>query len=139
VPAIEVAFDIDANGIVNVSARDKATGREQAVTVQSSGGLTATEIDAMVAEAEANRATDAALRDRIELANAIDTLAYSAETAVEEHRDKLQAAVRDRVLGAVEAARAAVADAAQGVAELKAARDALQVATMEMGKSLYSK
>ena len=79
VPQIEITFDIDANGIVNVSGKDKGTGKEQSVVIQSSGGLTDSEIEKMVQDAEANADADAARKESIEVRNEVDSLVYSTE------------------------------------------------------------
>src|SRR5687767_2953922 len=84
-PQIEVTFDIDANGIVHVSAKDKATGKEQKIAIQASGGLTDAEIEKMVKDAEANAAEDKKRREFIEAKNQADQLIYSSEKAVAEH------------------------------------------------------
>ena len=90
-PQIEVAFDIDANGIVNVSAKDKATNKEQSIRIQANGGLSDADIDKMVKEAEANAATDKAKKDLVEAQNAADSLIHSTEKALAEHGDKVGA------------------------------------------------
>ena len=89
VPQIEVTFDIDANGIVNVSAKDKATGKEQSVVIQSSGGLSEADIEKMVQEAEANQEADKIRKDTIEAKNEVDSLVYRTEKELNEHREKL--------------------------------------------------
>merc|ERR1719335_398429 len=93
VPQIEVTFDIDANGIVNVSAKDKATGKEQAITIQSSGGLSDDEVDKMVRDAEAFASADKDRRSAIDAQNEADNLAHSGEKSLAEHREKLPADV----------------------------------------------
>merc|ERR1712093_881766 len=92
VPQIEVAFDIDANGIVNVSAKDKATNKEQSIVIQSSGGLSDDEIERMVREAEANAAADADRKAGIEAKNDADQVLYQTEKSYEEHKDKMDEA-----------------------------------------------
>merc|ERR1712146_407824 len=89
VPQIEVTFGIDANGIVNVSAKDKATGKEQSVVIQSSGGLSEADIEKMVQEAEANQEADKVRKDTIEAKNEVDSLVYRTEKELNEHREKL--------------------------------------------------
>ena len=93
VPQIEVTFDIDANGIVNVSAKDKATNKEQAITIQSSGGLSDDEVDKMVRDAEAFASADKDRRAAIDAQNEADNLAHSGEKSLAEHREKLPADV----------------------------------------------
>ena len=92
VPQIEVAFDIDANGIVNVTAKDVATGKEQKITISGSSGLNKDEVDRMVKDAEAHAAEDKARRELIDARNQADSLAYSVEKTVNENRDRLPAA-----------------------------------------------
>merc|ERR1711959_751298 len=89
VPQIEVTFDIDANGILNVAAKDKATGKEQNIVIQSSGGLSEEDIEEMVRNAEANAEADKERKAIIEARNDADSLAYSTEKQVDEHGDKL--------------------------------------------------
>jgi len=89
VPQIEVTFDIDANGIVHVSAKDKATGRDQSITIQSSGGLTEAEIQNMVQQAERMKTEDKKKREGIEIRNEADTLMYNTEKSLEEHKAKI--------------------------------------------------
>ncbi len=96
-PQIEVTFDLDANGILNVSAKDKKTGKEQKVTIQTSSGLTEEEVEKMRRDAEAHAAEDKERRALVDLRNQADSLAYQAEKAVEENKDKVDAAVRGPV------------------------------------------
>jgi len=107
VPQIEVTFDIDANGIVNVSARDRATGKEQSIAIQSSGGMTEEQIQQMVKDAEASAESDTATRALIEAKNEADTSIYSAERNLDEHKAKLPA----EVVSDIEAAIVEVRDA----------------------------
>ncbi len=95
-PQIEVSFDIDANGIVNVSAKDTATGKEQAITITSSSGLAKDEVDRMVKEADSHRDEDRRNREKIETRNRLDSLVYSTERSFNENRDKLDARCRRR-------------------------------------------
>jgi molecular chaperone DnaK len=88
-PQIEVAFDIDANGIVSVSAKDKGTGKEQKITIQASGGLSDDEIDAMVREAEENAEADKDRKDLVEAKNQAESLIHSTEKSIQEHGDKV--------------------------------------------------
>ena len=91
VPQIEVTFDIDANGIVSVSAKDKGTGKEQKIQIQASGGLTDEEIQKMVKEAEANKEADKKKRDSVDAINQADSLVFSTEKSLKEHGDKITA------------------------------------------------
>ena len=88
-PQIEVTFDIDANGIVSVSAKDKGTGKEQKITIQASGGLSEEEIDKMVQDAEENAESDKAKKDLVEAKNQAESLIHSTEKSIEEHGDKV--------------------------------------------------
>jgi molecular chaperone DnaK len=108
VPQIEVAFDIDANGIVNVSARDVATGKEQKITISASSGLNKDDVDRMVKDAEAHAADDKTRRELIDVRNQADALAYSVEKTVNENRDRLPAPDVSRVEAAIVAVREAV-------------------------------
>ena len=90
-PQIEVTFDIDANGIVSVSAKDKGTGKEQKITIQASGGLSEEEIDKMVQDAEENAESDKAKKDLVEAKNQAESLIHSTEKSIDEHGDKVDA------------------------------------------------
>ncbi|MDE2333847.1 MAG: Hsp70 family protein, partial [Rhodospirillales bacterium] len=135
VPQIEVTFDIDANGIVSVSAKDKATGKEQQIRIQASGGLSENDIQAMVREAEANAEADKARREQVETRNQADAMVHQVEKNLKEHGDKLGA--QDK--GEAEAAVAAVRSAMEGsdTEALKAATDRLSQAAMKIGETLY--
>ncbi len=135
VPQVEVAFDIDANGIVNVTAKDMATGKEQKITISSSSGLAKDEVDRMVKEAQSHSSEDQARRDLIEARNQADSLAYQAEKTVNENREKI--AVGD--LSKIEAAIADVRTLSQGedLAAIKKATEELQRASHAMAEQLY--
>jgi molecular chaperone DnaK len=135
VPQIEVSFDIDANGIVNVTARDNATGKEQNIVIQSSGGLSEDDIERMVHEAEANAEADKARKESIEVKNEADSLVYQTEKTLSEHKDKLG----DEEVDAVEKAIADVKAAAEtdDVADIKAKVESLQQASMKIGEAIY--
>jgi len=135
VPQVEVTFDIDANGIVNVAAKDKGTGREQSIVIQSSGGLSEAEIQKMVSDAEANADADKARKAGIDAKNDADSLVYSTEKSLAEHRAKLGA----EDVAAIEAALADAkkALAADNVEELKAKTQALSTAAMRIGNAMY--
>ena len=134
VPQIEVTFDIDANGIVNVNARDKATGKEQAITIQSSGGLSDADIDQMVRDAEAFASKDKERKEAIEAKNTADNLVYSSEKSLAEHKDKLPSEVVSEIEGAITACRTAATT--EDVEDIKAKTDALQSAVMKIGEEL---
>jgi len=135
VPQVEVAFDIDANGIVNVGARDVATGKEQKITISGSSGLSTVDVERMVKDAEAHASEDALRRELIDARNQADALAYSVEKTVHESRDRLPADEVSRVEGAI----AALRDAAKGddPAAIRRATDALQHASHGMAEHLY--
>ena len=135
VPQIEVAFDIDANGIVNVTAKDTATGKEQKITVSGASGLAKAEVDRMVKDAQAHASEDQARRDLIDARNQADALAYQVEKTVNESREKLP--VGD--LSKADAAIAEVRKAAHGddIAPIKTAMDALQRASHAIAEQLY--
>ena len=121
VPQVEVSFDIDANGILNVSAKDKATGREQNITITSSSGLSEDEVDKLVQEAAANEADDQARRDVIENRNQLDNLIYQTEKVLSENKEKLPGSEVENVETAIAAAKEALdsddADAIKGAFE----------------------
>jgi molecular chaperone DnaK len=135
VPQVEVTFDIDANGIVNVSAKDKATNKEQQIRIQASGGLSDADIEKMVKEAEANAADDKKKRDLAEARNQADALVHSTEKNLSEHGSKLEAA--DKSL--VEADLAALKEALTGndAADMKAKTEALAKSSMKLGEAVY--
>ncbi|MBL8137275.1 MAG: molecular chaperone DnaK [Acidobacteria bacterium] len=135
VPQIEVTFDIDANGIVNVSAKDKATGKEQKITISGSSGLSKDEVDRMVKDAESHASDDKAKRELIDQRNQLDSLVYSVEKTLTESKDKLPAGEVEKVTTALDAAKKAT----QGddVAAITAAAADLQKASHQMAETLY--
>ena len=137
VPQIEVAFDIDANGIVHVSAKDRGTGKEQKITITASSGLDKAEVDAMVREAETHAAEDHRRRAEVEERNQADTLAWQAEKTLADNRDKLDA----DDISALEAGIAAVRKALEGgdSAAVKTALDGLNQAQHRAAQNLYQK
>jgi molecular chaperone DnaK len=134
-PQIEVTFDIDANGIVNVSAKDMATGKEQAITISGSSGLSKDEVTRMVKDAEAHSAEDLARKDAIEARNQADALIYSVEKTFTEHKQKLASAEVNRIETALEAAKTAVKG--DDVAAIRSATAELQTASHGMAEALY--
>ena len=134
-PQIEVAFDIDANGIVNVAAKDVATGKEQKITISGSSGLSGDDVDRMVKDAEAHAAEDRARRDLIDVRNQGDALAYSVEKTVNENRDRLAATD----VGQIEHAIATLRDATKGddVNAIRQATQALEKVSHVMAEQLY--
>ncbi|MFT8898045.1 MAG: Hsp70 family protein, partial [Acetobacter sp.] len=135
VPQIEVTFDIDANGIVSVSAKDKATGKEQQIKIQASGGLSDADIDKMVKDAEANATADKAKREAVETRNNAEGLVNQVEKSLSEAGDKVPAADRSEAESAV----AAVKSALEGTdAEaVKTASERLTQAAMKIGEAVY--
>ncbi|MEO1018699.1 MAG: Hsp70 family protein [Pseudomonadota bacterium] len=135
VPQIEVTFDIDANGIVNVSAKDKATGKEQKIRIQASGGLSEAEIETMVQEAQEHAEEDKKRRELIEARNHADGLVYSTTKSLEEHGDK----VAPEEKAAIETALADLKTVLEGedVDAIKAKTDTLAQASMKLGEAMY--
>jgi molecular chaperone DnaK len=134
-PQIEVTFDIDANGIVNVSAKDKATGKEQHITITASSGLSDSEIDKMVKDAEAHAEEDKSRRERIEERNKLDSLIYSIEKTLKDNGDKLSETATKPVEDALKEAKDKLES--ENIAELKAAHEALTQASHKMAEELY--
>jgi molecular chaperone DnaK len=134
-PQIEVTFDIDANGIVNVSAKDKATGKEQAIRIQASGGLSDADIKRMMSDAEAHAAEDKKKRELVEARNQGDALIYATEKSLKEHGEKVGAAEKE----AIETAAKALKEALAGE-DVEAIRDKSRVlseASMKLGEAMY--
>ena len=134
-PQIEVTFDIDANGIVNVSAKDKATGKEQQIRIQASGGLSESEIEKMVKDAEANAAEDKKRREAVDAKNHADALVHSTEKALSEHGSKVPEGDRK----AIEDALADLKEALKGddSEAIKAKSNTLAQASMKLGEAMY--
>jgi molecular chaperone DnaK len=134
-PQIEVTFDIDANGIVNVSAKDKATGKEQQIRIQASGGLSESDIEKMVKDAEANAAADKKRREAVDAKNHADALVHSTEKALAEHGSKIgeseRRAIEDAVSDLKEALKGDDAEA------IKAKTNTLAQASMKLGEAMY--
>jgi molecular chaperone DnaK len=135
VPQVEVTFDIDANGIVSVTAKDKATNKEQQIRIQASGGLTDADIKKMVQEAEAHAGEDKKRRALVEAKNQADALIHSTEKALGEHGDKVDPAEKQ----AIEAAVAALKDAVGGddAEAIQAKTQAVAQASMKLGEAMY--
>ncbi|MBU1741193.1 MAG: Hsp70 family protein, partial [Proteobacteria bacterium] len=136
-PQVEVAFDIDANGIVHVSAKDMATGQEQSIEVTASSGLSESEVDRMVAEAKRSEADDKQRRREVDTRNRLDQAIYATEKLVEEHRDKLDPAAIDAVERALEDGRAAL-KAEVGVEDMDRHLEAITQASHAMAQAMYS-
>jgi molecular chaperone DnaK len=135
IPQIEVTFDIDADGILHVSAQDKATGREQSITITASSGLNKEEVERMVKEAERFRQEDQKHREEVEMRNNADSLVYQAEKLLREQGEKVPATVKSKVEGKIAACRSALEG--QDVAQLRRAVQELSAAVQEIGASMY--
>ncbi|MDC3039564.1 molecular chaperone DnaK [Candidatus Pelagibacter sp.] len=135
VPQIEVTFDIDANGIVNVSAKDKGTGKEQKIQIQASGGLSDEEIEKMVKDAEANKDADKKKRESVDVRNQADTLIHSTDKNIKEHGSK----VSDADKKAIEDASAALKESlkSENTDDIKKKTEALVQASMKLGEAIY--
>ncbi|HEX6387621.1 MAG TPA: molecular chaperone DnaK [Anaerolineae bacterium] len=136
VPQIEVAFDINADGILNVTARDKATGREQAMQIISSSGLSDEEIERMVKDAEEHAAEDARRKESVEARNKADSAVYSAEKFLNENRDKLPEATQAAVQSQIDAVKSAIEGG--DTAAIHSAVDRLQAVMQEAGAAMYA-
>ena len=134
-PQIEVTFDIDANGIVNVSAKDKASGKEQKITIKASGGLSEEDISNMVKEAEQNAESDKKRREAIEAKNNADSMIYSAEKGLKEYGDKVDAETKSKIEADIEALKTALTG--ENLEEIKAKTDALTESSMKIGEMMY--
>jgi molecular chaperone DnaK len=136
VPQVEVAFEIDANGILNVSARDKGTGKEQKITITASSGLNKGEVDKMRRDAEQYASDDAQRREAAETRNAADSLAYTAEKTLREHADKLPEGTRQEIESKTAAVRSAL-EGGKDVAAIKSAMQELSDAVQKAGAAVY--
>ena len=135
VPQIEVTFDIDANGIVNVSAKDKGTGKEQQIKIQASGGLSEEEIDKMVKEAEANAEADKKKREGVDVKNQADTMIHSAEKNLKEFGDKVSEQEKNAIENDIKALKEAVAS--DDTDKIKSRLEALTQSSMKLGEAMY--
>ncbi len=136
-PQIEVTFDIDANGIVNVTAKDKGTGKEQNITITSSSGLSEDEINNMVKDAQAHEAEDKKAQELIEKRNKLNTLVFEIERNIDENKEKLDAAEVEKVTAALEKAKATLKDHADDAAKLEAETNELLTASQKIAEQLY--
>jgi len=136
-PQIEVTFDIDANGIVNVSAKDKATNKEQRITITSNSGLSKDEIEKMVQQAAAHEEEDKKMRETIEKKNRLDSTIFEVEKTVREHRDKVPAEEVSKVEAAVEKAKTALKEHENNAEELQKATDELIQASYKIAEIMY--
>ncbi|HKV57966.1 MAG TPA: molecular chaperone DnaK [Ktedonobacteraceae bacterium] len=136
VPQVEVTFDIDANGILNVSAKDRATGREQKITITASSGLSQSEIDRMVRDAEMHAQEDRQRKEEIEVRNRADSLAYQAERTLREAGDKVSAGVRSDVEAKIAALRDAISS--NDMSRVRSLTGELESAMQRIGQDIYS-
>ncbi|MFL6739500.1 MAG: Hsp70 family protein, partial [Sphingomicrobium sp.] len=137
VPQIEVTFDIDANGIVHVTAKDKGTGKEQQIRIQASGGLSDADIDKMVKEAEQFADDDKKRREAAESKNQAESLIHSTEQQLKEHGDKVDESLKGEIEAAVAEARTAVEGGDPEA--MKAKTEALAQVAMKLGQAIYEK
>ncbi len=135
VPQIEVTFDIDANGILHVTARDKASGKEQKIRIEASSGLSDAEIDKMVKDAEKNATEDKKRREEIDVRNRLDSQTYEVEKNVKEWGDKVSADLKTRIDASIERARKALRG--DDIGEIRAAQEELSKAYSEAGQAFY--
>ncbi len=136
-PQIEVTFDIDANGLVNVSAKDKATGKEQQIRIQASGGLSDDDIERMVNEAEQHAEDDKAKREQVEVLNAADSLVHSVEKNLQEYGDKVPDEDKQTIETAIQELKDAIASEEPDVDDVKAKTETLTEASMKLGEAMY--
>jgi molecular chaperone DnaK len=137
VPQIEVTFDIDANGLVNVSAKDKGTGKEQQIRIQASGGLSDADIDQMVRDAEKFAAEDKQRREAAEAKNNAESLVHATEQQLAEHGDKIDASLKSEIEAAIASAKTAIEGG--DTAEITAKSQALTEVAMKLGQAIYEK
>ncbi|MBV9302842.1 MAG: molecular chaperone DnaK [Acidobacteriaceae bacterium] len=135
IPQIEVTFDIDANGILNVTAKDRATNNEQKITITSSSGLSKDEVEKMARDAETHGAEDRKKKDEIEARNRADAMVYNVEKMLKEHREKISEADAKQVESAVEEVKKAMADG--GLDKINAATDKLTTASHKLAEAMY--
>jgi molecular chaperone DnaK len=136
-PQIEVTFDIDANGILSVSAKDTKTGKQQSIQIQGSSGLEKSAIEQMVRDAESHATDDKQRRERIDAKNELDSRVYGAEKQVAEHKDKIPVAALNSIETAISAAKTALANEAAPAAELKSRSQELERALHAVSEALY--
>ena len=135
IPQVEVTFDVDANGILNVKARDKGTGKEQKITITVSSGLSKEEVEKMQKEAEAHATEDAKRKEEAETRNTSDNLAYQAEKTVRDNKDKIPEDIATEINTKTAALRAAIT--ANDVAQMKTASEELSTALQKAGSHVY--
>ncbi|PKB65106.1 MAG: molecular chaperone DnaK [SAR202 cluster bacterium Io17-Chloro-G3] len=136
VPQVEVAFDIDANGILNVSAKDRGTGKEQRITIAGSSGLAKDDVERLVQEAEAHMEEDKQKREEIETRNMANSVAYSAEKLIQENKDKISDELQTEINGQIINLRSAIQE--EDAAKTKAAMEELQTSLQQVGQTIYN-
>lgn len=136
-PQIEVTFDIDANGVVKVSAKDKATNKEQQIRIQSSGGLSEAEIQKMMRDAEENAAADKAKKEFIEAKNHADSAVYETEKSLNEHSDKVDSSTKSAIEAEIQKVKDLAAKPEAKAEELKSATEELMKVSMKLGEAIY--
>jgi molecular chaperone DnaK len=134
-PQIEVTFDIDANGILNVMAKDKGTGQEQKITITSSSGLSKEEVDKMTKEGELHADEDRRLKEEIEVKNRADAMVYSTEKVLKEHRDKISDSDAKNIEAAIEEAKKTIQEG--DVAKINSAVERLTTASHKLAEAMY--
>ena len=135
VPQIEVTFDIDANGIVNVAARDQGTGKEQKITITASSGLSDAEVEQMVADAEEHAEEDQKRREAVELRNTADSSVFAAEKLIQENEDSIPVETKTDIEGKIKATRDAIE--ADDTDSIRSAMEELNSALQQMGEVVY--
>jgi molecular chaperone DnaK len=135
VPQIEVTFDIDANGILNVTAKDRATNNEQKITITSSSGLSKDEVDKMAKDADSHSAEDRKRRDEVEARNRADSMVYNIEKMLKEHRAKISDDDAKNVEAAIEETKTAIREG--GLERINAAMDKLTSASHKLAEAMY--
>ena len=136
VPQIEVTFDIDANGILNVSAKDKGTGKEQKITITASSGLSDDEVEKMVSDAEEHAEEDKKQREKVETRNTADNAAFAAEKLISENEDKIPDEMKEDLKSKIEAVRSAITE--DDTDKIKSTMDELNIALQAVGQTVYS-
>src|SRR5690606_8545576 len=134
---IEVTFDIDANGIVQVSAKDKGTGKEHQIRIQASGGLSDADIEKMVKDAEANAESDKKRREAVEAKNQAESLVHSSEKSLKDYGDKVSADDRKAIEDAIAALKTAVEASEPDAEDIKAKTNTLMEVSMKLGQAIY--
>jgi molecular chaperone DnaK len=136
VPQVEVTFDIDANGILNVTAKDNATGKDQKITITSSSGLSKEEVDRMAKEAEAHASEDQTKRDEVEARNSLDNMVYNVEKMLKDNGDKVSGSEKSDVESALAQAKQSL-QGSSSVADMNSAREKLTAASHKLAEAMY--